>query len=256
MDNNGNGVSPDSGALQNHGILEGSYPPADLAFPGPSLPGFDAGNRAFYANNNGSVGLGAGSGELYAQEFMTVSFWAKQPDNVEGGDRIFTNNVQRLSGGSENSFQVVFGVGDGGGLVVATGQEADMQVHLPPPVYQTKNDEWHHIVVSRNGDNVNDILLVIDGVNYSGPTLVPTTATWGVEPPDARIASRNVAPRPQTLNGAVDEMAIWLDRSLTYDEALGLWNAAQTPVPEPSSVAVALLAAAGAAGAAYRRRSR
>ena len=94
--------------------------------------------------------------------------------------------------------------------------------------------------------------MVVDGVDYSA-ILVPSSATWGTDGSDAHIAGRfpNAA-SVHTLNGAIDEVAIWLDRALTVDEAMGLYRTAV--VPEPASVVLAVAVAALACLVSARRR--
>jgi hypothetical protein len=231
------GIVLDAGVVGGiDGMHEGAFPPAQVGAAGPPLPGFDPDNAALAANGAGAVLLGPGS--AFATDVMSIAFWFRSPNNIETGDRLFTNNLTRFGLGDENAFQVVLGVGDDGGLVVANGQETFHQRHLPPQVNQVKNDQWHHVVVVRNGDDINNVTMVVDGVDYSA-ILVPSSATWGTDGSDAHIAARfPTAASVHTLNGAIDEVAIWLDRALTVEEAMGLHRAAV--IPEPSSVALAI----------------
>jgi hypothetical protein len=90
-----------------------------------------------------------------------------------------------------------------------------------------KDNSWHHIVVSRNGDDIFDTILVIDGEHIVTDRYADSTDSWGItDPLDARIGTRTTAPHHQTFNGWIDEMALWIGRQLTVEEAIGLWNAA------------------------------
>src|SRR5690606_28559602 len=71
-------------------------------------------------------------------------------------------------------------------------------------------------------------LVVIDGIDYTS-MLTPTSADWGTTGTNAHIGTRvdgvAVPGHDYTNRGAIDEMAIWLDRALTVDEAIRLYQA-------------------------------
>jgi hypothetical protein len=175
----------------------------------------------------------------------------------EGGERLWTNNFegQDLPGTSAldtsdvddlGHFQIDLGAG--ANLVVSLdnrfggpGQELKSNFQIPHrdnhpgpfgPAgpgsgFAVKDNSWHHIVVSRNGDDINNVLLVLDGEHITTDRYADSTDSWGItEPFDARIGTRTTAPHDQTFNGWIDEMAIWIGRQLTVNEAIGLWRAA------------------------------
>jgi hypothetical protein len=227
----------------------------ELAVPGPGrdddgngtdLPGLGEGNVAFGAYNWASIDLGPGA--ALADTTMTMSAWFAT-NGSEGGDRLFTNNQ---SDGNV-SFQIAFGGGFGttaASLVVglnpavngfpAAGLPSGSGVgnfHLQDDIKPTKDNEWHHIVASRNGNNIEDVILVIDGVNYDISTWSDSTDTWGTTGTNGQIATRTPGEgggAMQVLNGRVDEMAVWLGRQLTVEEAIGLYEAAVNPSTGPS----------------------
>lgn len=236
-------------AVDSAGSLDGTYAgffdpnfnEGELGVPGPEdETGADIapGNLAFAANNASSVNLGPGS--ALANTTLTYAGWFKQ-NGSEGGDRLWTNNQ---SDGNV-SFQIFFGGGFGDtaasigiGLnpavngFPASGLPSGSGVgnfHIPDSLVPTKDNQWHHIVASRNGNNIEDVIVVIDGVNYGPDTWRDSTDTWGTTGTDAHIATRTPPDgggAQQALNGSTDEVAIWLGRQLTVEEAIGLYDAA------------------------------
>ncbi|MCA9101773.1 MAG: PEP-CTERM sorting domain-containing protein, partial [Planctomycetales bacterium] len=239
--------------------FDATYDPttANPAQPGPPLPGFDPSDVAFDANNKGSVSLG--SNVNWSEPTMTVTAWFKVgngfPGGSDGGDRVWTNNqndastsLQITLGGGANivvginpalgagegvtdpysagNFQIVDSSHTAGGTVAGTG------------VKDIKNSEWHHVVASRNGPDIDDVILVIDGVNYPPSSWSNSTDSWGTTSTDAQIATRTPGDGGgslHVLNGLIDEVAIWLDRQLTVEEALTLYGAAVQSAVEGDS---------------------
>jgi Concanavalin A-like lectin/glucanases superfamily len=208
---------------------------------GPPVPGLEPSNLAFGANNFASVGLGPGT--ALAASTMTFAGWFLE-NGSEGGDRLWTNNQTDPN----TSFQIFFGGGFGDvaasigiGLnpavngFPAEGLPAGSGVgnfHIPDSTVPVKNGVWHHIVASRNGNNIENVIVVIDGVNYDVTTWRDSTDTWGTTGSDAQIATRTPpdgGPAQQALNGPVDEVAIWLNRQLTVAESIALYQAAVNP---------------------------
>src|SRR5262249_44105913 len=104
---------------------------------------------------------------------------------------------------------------------------------VPDSAIPTKNNVWHHIVASRNGPTMDNVLVVIDGVDYT-KSLVDSTTGWGATGDHAHIASRPGGaggPNHQTLNGSGDELAVWLGRQLTVEESQMLYWAGVTCIP-------------------------
>jgi hypothetical protein len=233
-----------------HGMHEGAYPPGEVGAEGVPLPGFDAGNRSVLANNTAGVNLGPGTG--FASDVMSIATWARHGPGDNGiGDRLFINNVSRLAGGTEDSFQITLPAGGNiWSLAVATGQETDHQLGVLSSSLNFQDQQWHHLVVVRNGDDVNNIRVVIDGVDYTSG-LEPTTAGWGTTGTNAHLGVRaDDGSSAHNFNGNIDDTAIWLNRALTVPEAQALYQAAL--VPEPAGAA--LLPLCGLLGLRRRRR--
>lgn len=223
-----------------NGTHAGDFGPSEgeVGVSGPPVAGLSEDNVAFGANNWASVDLGPGAD--IAASTMTFAGWFTE-NGSEGGDRLWTNNQ---SDGNV-SFQIFFGGGFGEtaasigiGLNPAingfpeSGLPSGPGVgnfHISDATVPTKDGEWHHIVASRNGNNIENVIVVIDGVNYGPETWADSTDTWGTTGTNAQIATRtpgNGGPAEQALNGSVDEVAIWLDRQLTVEESIALYNAA------------------------------
>ncbi|WP_146395972.1 LamG domain-containing protein [Pseudobythopirellula maris] len=178
----------------------------------------------------------------------------------EGGERLFSNNFNGadLPGDSEldasevddlGHLQINFG--SGANLVISIDNrfsdplKSSFQVpHADPLVHgegpygaagpgsglAVKDNQWHHLVVSRNGDSLDDVLLVVDGQRVIQDRWADSTDSWGVtEPYDARIGTRTTAPDPasrQVFNGWLDEVSVWLGKQLSVAEAVSLYYAA------------------------------
>jgi hypothetical protein len=175
----------------------------------------------------------------------------------QGGERLWTNNFdgQDAAGSSDldtsdndDLGHLQIDLGAGANLIISIdnrfggpGQELVSNYQIPHrdghsgpfgPAgegsgFAVKDNSWHHIVVSRNGDDIFDTILVIDGEHIVTDRYADSTDSWGItDPLDARIGTRTTAPHHQTFNGWIDEMALWIGRQLTVEEAIGLWNAA------------------------------
>ena len=122
LDETAMGAVADTGTAPIPAQHEGLFPPAEIGTTGPAVPGFDANNRALFDNDAGGVRLGPGSS--FAADIMSVAMWFQAPGGVQIGDRLFTNNIVRLNGGTENSFQMVMPNGSSGwSMAFATGNE-------------------------------------------------------------------------------------------------------------------------------------
>jgi len=171
-----------------------------------------------------------------------------------GGDRLFTNNFPSADSPGSSAldtsdvddlghFQIDVG---GSNLIVSIDErfgktppdtsealKSNYQIlhrddaDEPGVGLAVKDASWHHIVVSRNGDDIFDTILVVDGELITTDRYRDSKDSWGItEPFDARIGTRTTAPHHQTWGGWIDETAIWIGRQLTVAEAIGLWNAA------------------------------
>lgn len=240
------GGSAGTTAVDSAGSVNGAYAgffdpgEGEIGVEGPPV-NIGSGNLAFNANNFASVDIGPGS--AMATSAMTVAMWFKE-NGSEGGDRLWTNNQTDPN----TSFQIFFGGGSGDiaanigfGLNPAangfpeSGLPAGSGVgnfHIAETVVAVKDDQWHHIVASRNGNNIENVIVVIDGVHYGPETWADSTDTWGTTGSNAQIATRTPGDgggSQQALNGPVDEVAVWLNRQLTVEEAIALYNAAVAP---------------------------
>ena len=235
----------------------------DFSKDGQPLVGFDSSNRALFGNDSLAVTLG--DGKNFGHTTMTVAFWFKAacdpldttvecqgPPASTGGERLWTNNFagEDAPGSSDldtsdvddlGHLQINFGWG--ANLVISIDNrfsdplKSNFQIPhrdnqpggLPEGVEgrAVKDNLWHHLVVSRNGDSLSNVIVVLDGENIPMDQWVDSTDSWGITAPfDARIGTRTTAPHAQTFNGWLDEMAIWLGRQLSVEEAIGLYNAA------------------------------
>ncbi|MDB4711138.1 hypothetical protein OAF35_00550 [Verrucomicrobiales bacterium] len=198
--------------------------------PVPGLGGTD--NLAHYSNNSGHVTLG--DGNLYGSSSITVAFFFKAGP-AQGGDRLFTNNLSDAT----KSFQVNVA---NDGLVLAvdpsqTGLNAErtlfMEDNSGPDRRLIQTDSgWFHVVASTFGssgrERAQNFKLWINGVDRTD-NLQPNVTGWGIDTGLAKIGGRKADPANSTTHsGAQDEVAIWLDRVLTDEEATSLWEAAIT----------------------------
>ncbi|MCA9199015.1 MAG: PEP-CTERM sorting domain-containing protein [Planctomycetales bacterium] len=214
------------------------------------IVGLGPDNVAHASNNEGHITLGDGS--LFATNAMTVSMFALGgPAN--GGDRLFTNNVSDPT----TSFQIVVG---NDGIVVSTNPTVECDfgacghksLFLPGEGVEytnqgadrglnDTNNGWWHIVASTFGETAEErsenIQLWLNGVDRTADML-PGTTGWGTDTGLAKIGGRRADPFDSTTHsGAQDEVAIWLDRVLTGDEAVLLYDVAvgRADPPEPSN---------------------
>jgi hypothetical protein len=230
-------------AVDSAGDVDGTYAGnigpelGELGVEGPEV-NIAPGNVAFNANNMASVDIGPGA--AMAAPTMTIAAWFRE-NGSEGGDRLWTNNQTDPN----TSFQIFFGGGTG---VVAANIGIGLNpavngfpaeglpsgpgvgnFHIQDLIVPVKDNQWHHIVASRNGNNIENVIVVIDGVHYGPDMWSDSTDTWGTTGDNAQIATRTPPDGGgslQALNGPVDEVAVWLNRQLTVAEAIGLYNAA------------------------------
>lgn len=196
----------------------------------PGLGGTD--NLAHYSNNSGHVTLG--DGNLYASSSITVALFFKAGP-AQGGDRLFTNNISDPT----KSFQVNVA---NNGLVLAvdpgsTGLSAERTLYMednsgPDRRLIQSDSGWFHVIASTSGNSGNEraanFKLWINGVDRTD-NLQPDSTGWGINTGQAKIGGRRADPADSTTHsGAQDEVAIWLDRVLTDQEAMSLWEAAIT----------------------------
>jgi hypothetical protein len=242
------------------------YDPVTAILTTIPLPGFSPTNRAIFNNDSLAINLGEPQGpNRFAHTTMTVATWFKFPNSdltmpgvVEtpfgpgngGGDRLFTNNFPSADAPGSSAldtsdvddlghFQIDIG---GSNLIISIDERFGGPGEPPKSNYQilhrddpnepgvglaVKDASWHHIVVSRNGDDIFNTILVVDGELITTDRYRGSEDSWGItEPFEAKIGARSPSPHHQTWGGWIDETAIWIGRQLTVAEAIGLWNAA------------------------------
>lgn len=210
-----------------------------------SLVGLGEDNFAHASNNNGHINLG--DQNLFGAPAMTVAMFAKGGGNAQGGDRLFTNNLQDPT----RSFQIdvgndgllvsvdpnvdgcdefncanrsLFFPGEGGDGFSNTGADRGLI---------SEDNGWWHIIASTEGntsaERTENIRLWLNGVDRTAD-MKPGTTGWGFDTTIAKIGGRREDPTDSTTHsGAQDEVAIWLGRALSDEEALSLYLAATDP---------------------------
>ncbi|MCA9266543.1 MAG: PEP-CTERM sorting domain-containing protein [Planctomycetales bacterium] len=206
-------------------------------YPRVDLGGLDEGNVAHASNNAGHINLG--DGNLFGAPAMTVSMFMIGGGSVDGGDRLFTNNLTDPT----RSFQLNVG---NNGIVLAfdpstSGFNAERTMYMPDGETYDRNmvspsNGWFHIVASTDGstgaERAANARIWINGIERTA-NLVPDSTGWGVEPDQpAKIGGRRAAGTDSTTHsGMQDEVAIWLGRALSDEEVAALWAAATVAPP-------------------------
>ena len=207
---------------------------AEVGVAGVSMPGFAANNKALSCNDMGGIQLGGS--DTFAADTMTVSLWMKEPNpTTEEGysDRLFQNN-------SDTDPMTICFSKTGSVFVITGTQDADDR-QLGDEGLWIRQNAWHNIVMVRNGDNVGDAKLYIDGVDRTS-ILAETPHNWGNTPDSAWIGCRDAATGLGFMSGQIDEVAIWQDRALTESEISSLYTTAVGPQPTLSGYGGAVLA--------------
>lgn len=208
------------------------------------LVGLGEGNLAHASNDAGHINLG--DQNLFGAPAMTVAMFAKGGNNPQGGARLFTNNLLDPT----RSFQIDVG---NDGLLVSIDQEfgCDETICRHKSLFFpgeggdgfsntgadrgliSPDNGWWHIIASTEGntseERTENIRLWLNGVDRTAD-MKPGTTGWGVDTQIAKIGGRRDDPTDSTTHdGAQDEVAIWLGRVLTDEEALSLYFAATDP---------------------------
>ncbi len=213
------------------------------------LVGLGEGNLAHFSNNAGHVNLAVP--DLFGAPAMTVVMFAKGGGNAQGGDRLFTNNLEDPT----RSFQINVG---NDGLVVSVDPNFECGQPFPDLCRHkslffpeeggdgfsnagadrgliSPDNGWWHIVASTEGNTSEEraanIRLWLNGVDRTAD-MKPGTTGWGVnmETGFAKIGGRRADPLDSTTHsGWQDEVAIWLGRALSDEEAFALYLAATDP---------------------------
>jgi hypothetical protein len=210
--------------------------------------GLEWDNQAQYqrVNTGNQDDLGVPGSQEYNQDNMTYSFFFKTGDDYGNDERVLVNVP-----GEDNDFKVIL---KDDNLVVTTSTDGWSTAYEGmSQTYDVTDQQWHHVVVVRNGDWCFDCDVYLDGVDLDWQnTCVTTNDSHGTSGgTTARIGARHAEYYAGwgSYDGYVDEVAIF-SRALTSAEALGLYDAAV--IPEPATMS--LLALGGIAVLLRRKR--
>ncbi|MGK0190297.1 MAG: hypothetical protein ACI9R3_006120, partial [Verrucomicrobiales bacterium] len=210
-------------------------PGPEEVYGGIAVPGVGgASNLAHLSNNAGHITLGAG--EAFGANAMTIALFIKAGQGADGGDRVFTNNLDDPT----KSFQIVIG---NNGLVLAvdpneTGELAERTLYLEDnsghdTSFLQEASGWFHVVAATEGadgeERASNLRIWVNGIDRT-ENLMPDVVGWGTDTGMAKIGGRReTATDSTTHSGGQDEVAIWLNRVLTEGEVQSLWQAAVSP---------------------------
>ncbi|MBN1380017.1 MAG: methyltransferase domain-containing protein [Gammaproteobacteria bacterium] len=220
----------DSGVgTQIEGTLCGTGGILDYAGPGPTdgFFGFATTNSGYDVRGTSSVRLGNNEGSAFAGEEMTVAIWFKAPvPSAAYWDRLFTNNQ-----GSGHFFTIGMHNYD---IFLCVGTTTPKAKKLIRGIVNLFDDKWHMIFAIRGSDNVNDLKLVVDGVDYTDE-LQPaqTNEYFNAGDDNARVSGRRDAER--NFYGMIDEVGIWVNQELTVQDGKNLYHSALTGIVDVSS---------------------
>ncbi len=228
-----------SGGLINNGAYSGSIPGDHTA--GPSVAdavwiGLESANTApNFASD--SIRLPDQPFDLKA---LTVAGFFKNDQEASTSlfRRLFTNDKD-----SDHPFAIV---NNRGRLAVTTKvNDGSLATKVLPDI---SDDEWHHLVVVRNDDNVSNMRMYIDGQQVE---LLSTevgglgfdTGTW--------LGNREASHGNLGWLGGLDEVAFFA-RPFDQADVTALYSAA---IPEPSTVGLLAFGALCLLGCSRRRRA-
>ena len=221
--------------------VPGPRPTDQLGGSGPLLLGFESDNIAaeFFhgesgVSTNDMMNIGGDAGEFDSDD-MTYSMWFKTT-NPDTDMRMLVNRP-----GATDDFMLIMDQGKLNILLKPTGPTGTYGSQTPSTYH---DGAWHHVVAVRNGDDIANAEMWVDGVDVSG-TMVAPRSWFSKAGAYALIGSRGIWSQPHRLafDGVLDEVTIW-DRALTPEEIATLHTAATT-APVPSSVALLLLGLGG-----------
>ncbi len=166
-------------------------------------------NTAYSFITNDYINLGT---SLTITGEMVISFWFKANSDYTTSQTIVGNNDATSAGASYN---INFG---------RTNNEFQMMhdgTIISISSMNINDDNWHHIVVVRNGSTGNwDISWYIDGSFDE----TDNTATNPADSSSANTCLGRIGDNSDHyLNGVLDEVGIW-NRTLSASEISGLWN--------------------------------
>jgi hypothetical protein len=194
--------------------------------------------------NLNPAGAGSGPSEL-DQENMTYSFFFKMPEQPCTWARLVTSHPSNANRLDICFMEEMFCIITSGGEGMYNTAENRQQAEAGAEPYVFTDEQWHHMVVVRNGDDATNIKIFVDGQDLSS-TMYIRNGGWG-SGYALRVGSQGTGSNYSI--GTLDEIAMW-GRALSDEEALGLYEAAT--VPEPATTV--LLITMFAAGAVCSRR--
>ena len=160
-----------------------------------------------------NVGGEGGAPTAFDTAAQTISLFFKTTQN-NGYGRIYTSDPD-----CAHTFTLEMGYnssGYEGRLYLAVGTSSSSARYSD---HSFNDGKWHHLVAVRGGNSRSDLKLYVDGKEE---TLHNSSVSLGAGY-QARFGARGTG--SGGFDGSMDEIAIW-DRTLTGEEALGLFNAA------------------------------
>ena len=190
---------------------------------------------------NPGIDPGGPGTQVYNQEEMTYSFIYKSLDDYGNDERMVVNVP-----GEDNDFKVILA---GDNMVLTTSTNGwNTQYEGATTGLDMTDQQWHHIVAVRNGDDCSMANLYVDGVDVWGSSVSSGDSHGTSGGSTARIGARHSAYFAGwgNFDGWMDEVVIY-SKALTAVEAQGLYAA----LPEPATLS---LLAMGGIGVLLRKK--
>ncbi len=223
-------ASPTMGPM---GTLTGGWAPGHIGDFSIDLNG---------ANNRVNIPTNAFAGAATTNDTISFSFWANQQGDIANSSSFWA--VSPTAGGNQRGAQAHAPWGNGT-IFWDTAGCCGGNTRLQNNPGSLADNEWHHFAFVKDGANKS---IYVDGAQIvasggASPLLPFSELLIGAEPPSTN-----------SFNGLIDDFAVF-DVALTQENISDIFNG--TPiiaaVPEPTSVAIWSLMAAGLAGFGYYR---